>query len=64
MGIIKQNTAKALRDKFDFMNFVFYGRGGIWSVGYFVSTVSLDEAMIAHYVRYQQQEDSGRAQLA
>jgi len=59
--IIKENTAKALRDKFAFLNYVYYGRGGIWSVGYFVSTVGLDEDTIEKYVRYQQREDLGQA---
>ena len=61
---IKANTAKALRAKFAFLQYVFYGRGGVWSVGYFFSTVGLDEAAIAHYVKYQQQEDLGQAKLA
>ena len=62
--IIKANTGKALRDRFSFLQYVFFGRGGIWSVGYFVSTVGLDEDMIEKYVRYQQREDLGQAKLA
>jgi len=64
VGIIKQNTGKALKDKFDFIKRRYYGRGGMWSVGYFISTVGLDEAMIKNYVKYQQKEDSGQAKLA
>ena len=63
VGTIKQNTAKALREKFKFMKYVFFGRGGIWSVGYFVSTIGLDEQMIQNYVKRQEQEDLGRAKL-
>lgn len=59
--IIKENTAKALRAKFAFLNYVYYGRGGIWSAGYFISTVGLDEETIQKYVRYQQREDLGQA---
>jgi putative transposase len=44
--------------------FTYYGRGGIWSAGYFVSTVGLDEETIRNYVRYQDQEDLGQANLA
>lgn len=62
--IIKSNTGKALKDKFDFLKQRYYGRGGIWSVGYFVSTVGLDEQMIMRYVRYQEKEDFGQAKLA
>lgn len=62
--VIKANTGKALRDRFSFLKYVFFGRGGIWSVGYFVSTVGLDEETIRHYVKYQQREDLGQAKLA
>lgn len=61
---IKQNTAKALRDKFEFLKYVFYGRGGIWSIGYFVSTIGLDEKTVQDYVERQEREDLGRAKLA
>jgi len=50
--IIKANTGRALREKFDFIRERYYCRGGMWSVGYFVSTVGLDEAMIKRYVKY------------
>ena len=62
--IMKTNTSKALKEKFPFLQDRYWGRGGIWSEGYFVSTVGLDEEMIKKYVRYQEKEDSGRAQLA
>ena len=62
--ILKQNTGKALKDKFQFLRERYYGCGGIWSVGYFVSTVGLDETMIARYVGHQGKEDLGQAQLA
>lgn len=62
--IIKCNTGKALKEKFKFLQERYYGRGGIWSVGYFVSTVGLDEEMIKRYVKYQSEEDLGQARLA
>ena len=62
--IIKSNTGKALKDKFDFLKHRYYGRGGIWSIGYFVSTIGLNEDMIIQYVRYQEKEDLGQAKLA
>ena len=62
--IIKQNTRKALWEKFDFIRERYYGRGGIWSAGYFVSTVGLDEQTIMRYVKYQEKEDLGQAKLA
>ena len=62
--VMKANTGKALKEKFEFLKERYYGRGGIWSVGYFVSTVGLDEKMILRYVRYQEKEDLGQAKLA
>ncbi len=62
--IIKSNTGKAMREKFDFLRKRYYGREGIWSAGYFVSTVSLDEKLIERYVQYQEKEDLGQAKLA
>jgi len=62
--VIKSNTGRALWEKFDFLKSRYYGRGGIWSAGYFVSTVGLDEKTIRRYVRYQEKEDLGQAKLA
>ncbi len=62
--ILKANTSKALMKKFKFLRERYYGRPGMWSVGYFVSTVGLDEEIIKRYVRYQDREDRGQAQLA
>lgn len=62
--LMKSNTGRALREKFEFIRKRYYGRGGMWSVGYFASTVGLDEDMIKRYVRYQEKEDRGQAQLA
>lgn len=62
--ILKQNTGRALKDKFDFLKRRYYGAGGIWSVGYFVSTVGLNEEMIIRYVQRQADEDNGQAKLA
>ncbi|HDP69876.1 MAG TPA: IS200/IS605 family transposase [Actinobacteria bacterium] len=59
--ILKQTTKRALRQKFDFLKERYRGTGVIWSVGYFVSTVGLDENMIRNYVRYQEKEDLGQA---
>jgi len=62
--IIKSNTGKAIWEKFEFLRKRYYGRGGIWSAGYFVSTVGLNEKLIERYVRYQEKEDLGQAKLA
>ncbi len=35
----------------------------VWSPGYFVSTVGVEEARILAYVKWQERQDSGQAQL-
>ena len=62
--ILKQNTSRGLKEKFAYLKKRYYGRDGIWSVGYFVSTVGLDEETIRRYVKYQTKEDLGQAKLA
>ncbi len=61
--IIKANTARMLRNKFDYLKKVYWGNDGIWSEGYLVSTVGINEEVIQKYIRQQGEEDFGRAQL-
>ena len=63
VGIIKANTSRRLKEKFSFLKDVYWGTDGIWSDGYFVSTVGINEQVIQRYIAYQGQEDSGQAQL-
>ena len=63
VGVIKSNTAKALRGKFEFLRKVYWGVSGIWSDGYFVSTVGITEGVIRKYIEHQGQEDNGQAKL-
>lgn len=60
---LKKNTSRALRAKFPFLDKVYWDSGGIWSKGYFVSTVGVNEEIIRRYVRMQGEEDAGQAQL-
>ena len=46
------------------MRKAYWGIDGIWSDGYFVSTVGIDEEVIKKYIRHQGEEDMGQAQLA
>lgn len=61
--IIKSNTSKDLKKKFPFLKDVYWGTDGIWSDGYFVSTVGINETIIARYIENQGKEDSGQAEL-
>ena len=60
---IKKNTSRALREKFQFLDKVYWDRGGIWSKGYFVSTGGITEEIMRRYVARQGKEDAGQAQL-
>jgi putative transposase len=60
---MKSQSAKRIRKRFAYLNKVLYSRGGIWSTGYCVSTVGMDEKTILAYVQYQAQEDTGQLQL-
>jgi len=62
--IMKSNTGKALKEKFPYLRQRYWGSGGIWSVGYYASTVGLDEQMIKRYVAYQEKEDRGQTKFA
>ena len=60
---MKSQSGKMLKAKFPFLHKVFYGREGIWSRGYCVSTIGLNEKEILAYVTYQDREDSGQLKL-
>ena|SRR3989339_716715 len=63
IGKIKCQTASSLRGKFAWLAKVFWKENIVWSAGYFVSTIGLDEAQTLKYVRWQGKQDSGQAQL-
>ncbi len=63
VGIIKQNTAKELKQKFPFLKQVYWGTESVWSEGYFVSTVGINESMIRQYIENQGKEETGQAKL-
>lgn len=60
---IKSQTGKLLKARFPFLHKVYYGKEGIWSRGYCVSTVGLNEKEILAYVSYQDREDRGQLKL-
>jgi putative transposase len=61
--IIKASTAGDINKKFPHMKNVYWGTQSIWSAGYFVSTVGINEGIIKRYIQNQGQEDMGQAQL-
>jgi putative transposase len=63
MQFIKSQTGKLIKAKFPFLQHMFYGREGIWSQGYCVSSVGFSEKEIIAYVTYQEKEDRGQLTL-
>lgn len=61
--IIKANTSRGMKKKFPFLKDLYWGTDGIWSDGYFVSTVGVDERIIKRYIQRQGKEDTGQAEL-
>ena len=45
------------------MRQAYWGRDGIWSDRYFVSTIGINERVIQKYIEQQGLEDMGQAQL-
>ena len=63
VGKMKQYTSSRLRKKFAWLEKVYWKEQVVWSPGYFVSTVGLDEEQITRYVKWQEYQDSGQAKL-
>ena len=61
---IKTQSAKKLKAKFPFMQKAYARKDGIWSRGYCVSCIGLNEKEILAYVEHQEKEDLGQLQLA
>ena len=63
VGRLKGQTASQLRKKFPWLEKVYWNENVVWSPGYFVSTIGIDEAKVMRYVRWQGRQDSGQAKL-
>ena len=61
--IIKSNTARDLKKHYPFLKKCYFGTQIVWSDGYFVSIVGVNEAVIQRYIEYQGREDLGQAWL-
>ena len=61
--MVKAKTGLRMRNKFPFLDKVYWAKSGIWSHGYFVSTVGISESTIRKYIEMQGKEDSGQALL-
>ena len=63
VGIIKQNSSRELKQKFPFVGKVYWGTESVWSEGYFVSTVGIDEVVITEYIERQGKKDAGQTKF-
>ena len=60
MGNLKSRSSSVMRKKFKWLSKVYWKENIMWSPGYFVSSVGIDEATIKKYVEYQGRKDSGQ----
>ena len=63
MGRLKSQSASRLRKKFSWLGEVYWAENIVWSPGYFVSSVGVDEETIKHYVEHQGKQDSGQFRM-
>ena len=63
IGRIKGQSASMLRKKFAWLEKAYWKERVVWSPGYFVSTIGLNEQSIMRYVQWQKSQDSGQAKL-
>ena len=63
MRIIKLNTARDLKKTYPFLKKCYFGTQSVWSDGYFVSTVGINEAVIQRCIEHQGREDLEQAWL-
>ena len=63
MGKLKSQSASQLRKAFPWLTKVYWNENIVWSPGYFVSSVGVDEETIRQYVEYQGRQDSGQLRM-
>ena len=63
MGRLKGQTASRLGKKFGWLKKVYWKENIVWSPGYFVSTVGINEEKILQYVEWQGRQDSGQTKF-
>ena len=54
---LKSNSTIHLRRKFKFIREMYLEKDGIWSVGYFSSTVGLNEDQVKRYIEWQSKKE-------
>jgi putative transposase len=54
---LKKNSSTHLKKKFKFIRDMYIDWDGIWSVGYFSSTIGLNEEQIRRYIKWQGEKE-------
>jgi putative transposase len=57
VGRLKSESSRHLRKRFRFIRQIYLEKDGIWSVGYFSSTVGLNEVHVRKYINWQGKKD-------
>jgi REP-associated tyrosine transposase len=60
MGRLKSQLSSRMRKFFPWLSKVYWNENIVWSPGYFVSSVGLDEKTVRNYVELQGHQDSGQ----
>jgi REP-associated tyrosine transposase len=60
VGKLKANSSRHLRSKFKFIRDIYLEKDGIWSVGYFSSSIGLNEEQIKRYIAWQGKREAPR----
>ena len=63
MGRLKSQSSSHMRKTFRWLSKVYWKENIVWSPGYFVSSIGIDENTIRHYVEYQGRKDSGQLRM-
>jgi putative transposase len=58
--LVKSNTSRGIKEKFPGLKKQYWGTDGIWSDGYFVSTVGITTETIKNYIAKQGDLDAGQ----
>ena len=63
IGRMKGKTASQIRKRFEWLKKVYWKENVLWSTGYFVTTIGIDEDKVMKYLQWQESQDSGQAKL-
>ena len=63
IGKMKSQSSSELRKAFPWLSKVYWNENIVWSTGYFVSSIGVDEETIMRYVEHQGRQDSGQLRM-